>query len=113
MGVIFSRDGGAFIEGYLQMADYGPLPRLVERMLDEEIDAPGTARLVRRCTLIESVDFPSALLERIESLGLLPEESTASDYTPPIVDAFAETRGLDEALVAEVALIRSGTDRCT
>jgi tetratricopeptide (TPR) repeat protein len=103
MGAYFPGMWGAFVEGYLQMGDYGPIPRVVEKMLGEEGHDAATAGLVRRCLLIDGIELSDAATELVKELGLIPENlATAAVYEPPIVDAFAETRSLDAALVAEV-----------
>jgi tetratricopeptide (TPR) repeat protein len=103
MGSYFPGMWGAFVEGYLQMGDYGPISRVVDRMLAEELQDPGTAGLLKRCVLIEEVELSEQVLTTIQDHGLMPEDSRGTERSePPIVDAFAETRSLDAALVAEV-----------
>ena len=63
----------------------------------------GTPGLLRRCLTIEGVVLSNKALEYADTVKLnqLMDEQEAVQQ-PPIVDAFAETRQLDEALVEEV-----------
>lgn len=103
MGSYFSGMWGAFVEGYLQMGDYSPIPRVVTKMLAEELEDPGTAGLIKRCVLIDGVELSEQALTVIRDHGLMPDELGGTERSaPPIVDVFAETRSLDATLVAEV-----------
>lgn len=102
MGAYFPGMWGAFVEGYLQMGDFLPVGRVVDRMVEEEADDLGTLGLLRRCMSIDGVVLSESANAFVKSVKLQELVADQEVQQPPIVDAFAETRQLDEALVKEV-----------